>query len=63
MSSVYLCNSSVKEINHSKALTCMKVFLYKQKMLFYEGDAYLWPHCCMNKYISNRSRYAPKYSF
>ena len=32
----------------SKTLTCMKFFLYKQKMLFYQEDRYLWPHCCMN---------------
>ena len=37
-------------------------FLYKQKcLLFYQGDGYLWPHCCMNNlYISHRSLYAPK---
>ena len=32
----------------SKALTFMIFFLYKQKMLFYQGDGYLWPHCYMN---------------
>ena len=42
----------------------MKFFLYKIKMLFYQGDWYLWPHCCMNNlYISHRILYAPKYSF
>ena len=33
-------------------------------MLFYQGDRYLWPHCCMNNfYISHRSLCAPTYSF
>ena len=42
----------------------MKVFLYKQKLLFYQGDRLHWPHCCMkNLYISHRSLYAPTYSF
>ena len=40
--------SIVKGIYDSIALTCMKFFLYKQKMLFYQGDGYLWPHCCIN---------------
>ena len=54
----------VKGIYLSKALTCMKFFLYKQKLLFYQGDGYLWPHCCMNNlYISHRLLYAPTYSF
>ena len=26
----------------------MKIFLYKQELLFCQGDGYLWPHCCMN---------------
>ena len=27
---------------------------------FYQGDGYLWSHCCMNNlYFSNRSLYAP----
>ena len=39
----------------SKALACMNVFLYKQKWLFYQGDGYLWPYCCMNNLqISHR---------
>ena len=54
----------VKWIYLSKALTCMKIFLYKQELLFCQGDGYLWPHCCMNNiYISHRSLYAPTYSF
>ena len=56
----------VKGIYLSKALTCMKLFqvLYKQKMLFYQGDGYLWPHCCMNNlYISNRPLYAQHAAF
>ena len=56
--------TSIKGICLSKALTCMKLFLYKQKLLFYQGDGYLWPQCCMdNLYISHRSLYAPTYSF
>ena len=53
-----------KGIYLSKALTCMKIFLYKQELLFCQGDGYLWPHCCINNlYISHRSPYAPTYSF
>ena len=49
-----------KGIYLSKALTCMNNFLYKQELLFCQGDGYLWPHCCMNNlYISHRSLYAP----
>ena len=52
-----------KGIYLSKALTCMKI-LYKQELLFCQGDGYFWPHCCMNNlYISHRSLYAPTYSF
>ena len=33
-------------------------------MLFYQGDGYFWPHCCMNNlYFSHRPLYAPTYSF
>ena len=32
----------VKGIYLLKALTCMKFFLYKQKMLFYQGDRLLY---------------------
>ena len=54
----------IKGIYLSKALTCMKIFLYKQKLLFCQEDQYLWPHCCRNNlYISHRSLYAPTYSF
>ena len=62
----YFCQSLIrlKGIYLSKALTCMKLFLYKKKLLFYQGDRYFWPHCCMNNlYISHRSLYAPTYSF
>ena len=53
-----------KGIYLSKALTCMKLFLYKQKLLFYHGEGYLWPHCCMNNlYSSHRSLYTPRYCF
>ena len=54
----------VKGIYLSKALTCIKIFLYKQELLFCQGDGYFWPHCCMNNLnISHRSHYAPTYSF
>ena len=50
----------VKGIYLSKALTCMKLFLYKQTLLFYQGDGYLWLHCCMNNlYIPHRSFFRP----
>ena len=53
-----------KDMLLSKALTCINFFLYKQKWLFYHGDEYLWLYCCMdNLYISDRSLYAPTYSF
>ena len=48
----------------SKALTCMKIYLYKQELIFCQQDGYFWPHCCMNNlYISHRSLYTPTYSF
>ena len=54
----------VKGIYLSKALTCMKIFLYKKELLFCQGDGYLWQHCCMNNlYISHRSLYAPTNNF
>ena len=53
-----------KGVYLSKADTCMKIFLYKQELLFCQEDRYLWPHCCMsNLYISHRSLYAPTYNF
>ena len=53
-----------KWIYLSKALTCMNFFLYKQELLFCQGDGYLWPHCCMNNlYISYRSLHVQTYSF
>ena len=56
--------SYFKGIYLSKALTCMKNFLYKQELHFCQGDIYFWPHCCMNNlYISHRSLYAPTYNF
>ena len=54
----------VKGIYLSKALTCMKTFLYKQELLLCQGDGYIWPHCCMNNLcIPYRSLYAPTYNF
>ena len=53
-----------KEIYLSKALTCMKIFLHKQELLFCQGDRHFWPDCCMNNlYISHRSLCAPTYNF
>ena len=60
----YLVAYVLKGIYLSKALTCMKNFLYKQESHFCQGDGYFWPHCCMNNLnISHRSLYAPTYSF
>ena len=40
-SEVILCfGTKFKGISLSKALNCMKFFLYKQ--IFYQGDGYLW---------------------
>ena len=42
----------------SKALTYMNIFLYKQELLFCQGDGYFWPHCCMiNLYPSVETRF------
>ena len=61
ISSLYKC---IKGLYLSKALTCMKIFLFKQELLSCQGDGYFWPHYCMNNlYISHRSLYAPTYSF
>ena len=35
------------------ALAWIKVFLYTQKMFFYQGDGYLWPHWYMNNLYSS----------
>ena len=51
-----------KGIYLSKALTCMKFFLYKEKMLFYPGDGYLFPHCCMDNNKSHRDHFTPQYT-
>ena len=57
-------SNQINGIYLSKALTCMKFFLYKQKLLFNQGDGYLWPHCCTNNlYISHRSLNTPTYRF
>ena len=42
-----------KGIYLSKALTCMKIFLYEQELLFCQGDGYFWPHCCMNNFCGS----------
>ena len=47
-----------------KALTCMKIYMYKQKRQFGQGDRYFWLFCCMsNLYISHGLIYVPTYSF
>ena len=64
MSCKLLAVDYLKGIYLSKALTCMKIFLYKHELLFCQGDRYLSPQCCMNNlYMSHRSLYAPSYSF
>ena len=56
--------TALKGIYLSKALTCMKIFLYKQELLFCQGDRYVWPCRCMNNsFISHRSLCAQTYSF
>ena len=39
---VYIILIIVKGIYLSKALACMKIFLYKQELYFCQGDGYLW---------------------
>ena len=47
-----------------KVLTCMKIYLYKQKWQFCQGDLYFWLFCCMNNFcISHRLIYIPTHSF
>ena len=42
----------------------MKMYLYKQKWLFCQGDLYFWRFCCMNNFcISQRLIYIPTHSF
>ena len=39
-------------------------FSCMNKNVFYRGDGYLWPHCCINNlHISHRPLYTPTYSF
>ena len=53
-----------KGIYLSKALTCMNIFLYKQELLFCQGDGYFWPHCCMNNlYLQLKRVWFSKSSF
>ena len=51
-----------KGIYLSKALTCMKIFLYKQELHFCQGDGYLWSRCCMNKYTSHIDHFTPQHT-
>ena len=47
-----------------KLLIAWSFSCINKKLLFYQGDGYLWPHCCMkNLYISHRSPFSPTYSF
>ena len=42
----------------------LTLLAWNLSLLFYQGDGYLWSHCCMNNlYISHRSLYVPTYSF
>ena len=53
----------VKGMPSTKALTCMKIYLYKQKWQFCQGDLYFWLFCCMSNFcISHRLIYIPTYS-
>ena len=48
----------------TKALTCMKIYLYKQKWKFCQGDVYFWLFCCLSNFcISHRLIYIQTYSF
>ena len=50
----HICMSPSAELKGmllSKALTCMKFFLYKQKWLFYHGDGYLWLYWLYEQFI------------
>ena len=48
----------------SKALTCMKIYLYKQKWQFCQTDQYFWLFCCMsNLHILHRLIHVPTCSF
>ena len=48
----------------TKALTCMKIYLYKQKWQFCQGDVYCWLFCCLSNFcISHRLIYIQTYSF
>ena len=38
---------------YGKTLACMKIFLYKHKWPFCQGDGYLWLYCCMNNLYSH----------
>ena len=40
----------------------MKIFLYKQELLFCQGDGYFWPHCCMNKYTYHIDHFTPQHT-
>ena len=31
-------------------------------MLLYQGDGYLWPHCCMIIYTSNIDHFTPQHT-
>ena len=48
----------------TKALTCMKIYLYKQKWQFCRGDVYFWLFRCLSNFcISHRLIYIQTYSF
>ena len=51
-----------KGIYLSKAFTCMKFFLYKQKCIFHQGDGYFWPHCCITMYTYHIDHFTPQHT-
>ena len=54
--------AAIKGIYLSKALTCMKIFLYKQELLFCQGDGYFWPQCCMNNLYTHIDHFTPQHT-
>ena len=52
----------VKGIYLSKALTCMKLFLYKQKCFFYQGGGYLGHIVVLTIYTSHIDHSTPQHT-
>ena len=51
-------SSTFKDTPISEALTCMKIYLYKQLWQFYQEDWYFCLHCC----LSNSCIFKPNYA-